>query len=82
MEIEAAIPRHKLDERRAEQSRAEIREPQLRCIAQILSILRCEVEIVYMREEKQVHVPKRYAFDLEHHRGRRGPLPGGPLLTS
>ncbi len=45
--------------------RDQLREPQIRCIAQILGVLRCEVDILYVREELQQYTPKRYRFDLE-----------------
>lgn len=48
-----------------------LREPQLTCIAQILDTLRCEVDIVYVRQEGQHYSPKEYRFDLANHTGRR-----------
>ena len=43
---------------------------QLECIAQILAILRCDVDIVYATERRG-YVPKRYRFDLVRHTGER-----------
>jgi hypothetical protein len=41
-----------------------IRRPQLRCIAEILSVFRCPVDIVYLREEHQQYTAKTYPFEL------------------
>ena len=41
-----------------------LKSPQLRCIAQILATLECEVDIVYLREPSRSHTPKVYCFDL------------------
>jgi len=41
-----------------------LREPQYRCIAQIMATLGCPVDIVYVREERQQYLPRRHAFDL------------------
>jgi hypothetical protein len=41
-----------------------IRAPQLRCIALILAILRCPVDIVHLREERQSYRPKSHKVDL------------------
>jgi hypothetical protein len=38
---------------------------QLRCLAQIRSILGCRAEIVYVREERQQYAPRTYAVELE-----------------
>ena len=46
-----------------------LREPQLICIAQILAVLQCEVDIVYVREESKPYVPKKYRLDLVRCRG-------------
>jgi len=43
---------------------------QLECIAQILAILRCRVDIVYATD-REGRVPKRYRFDLVRHTGER-----------
>ena len=48
-----------------------LREPQLICIAQILDVLQCEVDIVYVQEEQQKYTPKTYRFDIVHHTGER-----------
>jgi hypothetical protein len=37
---------------------------QLRCLAQIRSILGCKAEIVYLREEGRHYVPKTHRIDL------------------
>jgi hypothetical protein len=44
---------------------------QLICIAQILDILRCDVDIVYVAKELQLYTPKKYWFDLIQHKGGR-----------
>lgn len=46
-----------------------LREPQLICIAQILAILQCEVDIVYVREASKAYTPKKYWFDLIQYTG-------------
>jgi hypothetical protein len=51
--------------------RDRLRVPQLTCIAQILDVLGCEVDIVYVREENQLYSPKTYRFDLAKHTGER-----------
>lgn len=48
-----------------------LRPAQLTCIAQILDVFGCEVDIVYVREQRQVYSPKKYRFDLAHHTGER-----------
>jgi len=48
-----------------------LRPSQLRCIAQIVRALHCEVDIVYLREAHQTYTPKTYVLDLEHCRGWR-----------
>ncbi len=45
--------------------RDRINHSQLRCIAQILAMLRCEVSIVYLQAEGRRYTPKRYQFDLK-----------------
>lgn len=44
--------------------RDRLSETQLRCIAQIMRVLSCEVDIVYLRERLQKYTPKVYCFDL------------------
>lgn len=41
-----------------------LRPPQRRSIEQILAVLQCRVDIVYLREERHPHTPKTYYFDL------------------
>ena len=50
-----------------------MRPPQLRCIAQILRTLRCDVDVVYLRESGQKYLPKTYVFDLHLCEGWRKP---------
>jgi hypothetical protein len=48
-----------------------MRPAQLRCIAQILRTLRCDVDVVYLRESGQQYWPKTYVFDLRRCAGWR-----------
>ena len=46
---------------------------QLSCIAQILAVLKCPVDIAYLRERSQDYTAKRYVFDLKTMKGSRLP---------
>jgi hypothetical protein len=46
-----------------------LRTPQLRCIAQIMRTLECDVDVVYLREAKHRYTPKLYEFDLQRCEG-------------
>ncbi|MGH7389139.1 MAG: VRR-NUC domain-containing protein [Candidatus Rokuibacteriota bacterium] len=48
-----------------------LRPTQLRCLAQIARALRCEVDIVYLREANQAYTPKTYILDLQRCEGWR-----------
>ena len=46
-----------------------LRPSQLRCMAQIIRVLCCEVDIVYVREAHQHYSPKTYILDLRRYAG-------------
>ena len=46
-----------------------ISNDQLKCLAQIKSILKAEIGIVYLREENQKYSPQKYALDLNNYCG-------------
>jgi hypothetical protein len=51
--------------------RDRLSQAQLRCIAQIMRVLSCDVDIVYLRERRQPYKPKVYCFDLRSFTGWR-----------
>jgi VRR-NUC domain len=46
-----------------------LRPPQLRCLAQIASTLRCQVDIVYLRVANRAYTAKTYILDLQRREG-------------
>jgi uncharacterized spore protein YtfJ len=50
--------------------RDHLSESQFACIAQILDVLGCQVDIVSVLAEGKTSVPRTYQFDLSAHTGR------------
>jgi hypothetical protein len=59
-----------------------LRPTQLRCIAQVMKALRCDVDIVYLREARQTYTPRTYVLDLDRCEGLPQSSSNKPLQRS